>query len=265
MQTQEFRELVWNFARDNTRVMPWRDCPEPYYVLVSEIMLQQTQVERVIPKFKAFINHFPDIQTLALAPLSEVLVAWSGLGYNRRAKFLHQSAIKISHDFAGVMPQTKEQLITLPGVGQNTAGAILAYAFNQPAIFIETNIRSVYFQHFFANQAQVSDKELYTKVEQTLDREHPREWYWALMDYGTYLKKNGAASLSRSSHYKKQNPLKGSQREMRGRIIKSLAKQSLDEHELQKIVSADERFELAIQALMSEQLIVKRGSLYALA
>ncbi len=265
MQIQEFKELVWSFARDNTRVMPWRSRPEAYEVLVSEIMLQQTQVGRVIPKFKSFISCFPDIKILAQAPLSEVLVAWSGLGYNRRAKFLHAAAIKIMTEFDGNIPVTKNELVMLPGVGENTAGAILAYAFNQPAVFVETNIRSVYFQHFFSSQAQVSDKELRAKVELTLDREHPRQWYWALMDYGAYLKKNGAAGLSRSSHYKKQTPLKGSTREMRGRIIKSLAEQPLSEHELQKEVSADERFEPAIQALVSEQLIVMHGSTYALA
>lgn len=265
MEAYEFKALVWEFARTNHRAMPWRTQPEPYYVLVSEIMLQQTQVERVIPKFELFIKQYPSLESLAKASLSEVLGLWSGLGYNRRAKFLLEAAQKIMTDFHGVFPQTKIELLALPGVGSNTAGAILAYAFNQPSVFIETNIRSVFFHHFFATHEQVSDKELSQKVEAMLDREHPREWYWALMDYGTYLKKHGAGSLKQSSHYKKQSPLSGSIREIRGRIIRFLTKEMLTEAELKTKVVADERFEPALQALLKEQLIKKVNGGYTLA
>ena len=265
MEIQEFKEQVWSFARANTREMPWRTKHEPYDVLVSEIMLQQTQVERVIPKFEMFMKRFPSVESLAQAALSEVVTMWSGLGYNRRAKYLWLAAACITNEFGGVFPQTKEELMRLPGVGQNTAGAILAYAFNQPAVFIETNIRSVFFQHFFNNEPQVSDKQLHEKVEQALDREHPREWYWALMDYGTFLKKNGAARLTQSSHYKKQSPLAGSLREMRGRIIKALSGGHLSEKKLRTKVAADGRFEKALQALLVEQLIKKNKNGYSLA
>jgi A/G-specific adenine glycosylase len=262
MEIQEFRDVIWQFGRTHRRQMPWRTRPEPYFVLVSEIMLQQTQVERVIPKFELFISRYPSFKSLAHAPLSDVLTLWSGLGYNRRAKFLLEAAQKVVTDYKGVLPQTKAELMTLPGVGENTAGAILAYAFNFPSIFVETNIRSVFFQHFFVAQDQVSDKELYEKVAQTLDHEHPREWYWALMDYGTYLKKNGAARLHQSRHYKKQSPLKGSPREMRGRIIKTLSQQSLSEADLKRTVAADERFSPALQALLRERLIKRtRGKI----
>lgn len=259
MKIQEFKEIVWGFARQNTRIMPWRENYSPYYVLVSEVMLQQTQVSRVIPKFEQFINLFPDVQSLARAPLSDVLVAWSGLGYNRRAKFLWQAAAVITSTYNGVFPRTKPALVTLPGVGPNTAGAIMAYAFNQPEVFIETNIRSVFFEHFFHDHDQVSDKELYQKVEVTLDREHPREWYWALMDYGSYLKKNGAGRLKQSVHYKKQTPLKGSMREMRGRILKTLSVKPLTKKGLKTKVQADERFDSALQALLDERLIKKQS------
>ena len=245
--------------------MPWRTKHEPYDVLVSEIMLQQTQVERVAPKFEAFMKRFPAIEALAQAPLSEVLMAWSGLGYNRRAKFLREAAIKIRDECGGAFPQTKEELIRLPGVGPNTAGAILVYAFNRPAVFVETNIRSVFFEHFFAGHSQVSDKQLYEKIALACDREHPRQWYWALMDYGSFLKRNGAGRLAQNSHYRKQSPLAGSVREMRGRIIKSLQEKGLAEKELQAEVSADERFEPALQALLAEQLIKKDKSGYSLA
>lgn len=265
MKTQEFQDLVWEFARTHTRAMPWRDNHTPYYVLVSELMLQQTQVARVIPKFELFTSRYPDVQSLAEAPLSNVLVLWSGLGYNRRAKFLQAAAASIVNNHGGVFPQTKHELMMLPGVGPNTAGAIMVYAFNLPEVFVETNIRSVFFEHFFIGQNKVTDKELREKVEVTLDCEHPREWYWALMDYGAYLKKNGVGRLAQSSHYKKQSPLKGSVREMRGCIIKVLSTAPLSEDELKVSVTADERFKPAIQALMNDQLIKKNRGTYSLA
>jgi len=246
--------------------MPWRANTNPYYILVSEIMLQQTQVDRVRPKFETFIKAFPDISSLANAKLSDVLILWSGLGYNRRAKFLWQAAQKITKDFESIIPRTQEELISLPGVGKNTAGAILAYSFNQPVIFIETNIRTVYFYHFFADSAEVvSDSELSEIVAATLDTENPREWYWALMDYGAYLKKLDGGRLSQSKHYKKQPALKGSLRETRGRILKALIDGKLTEKQLMKKVEADERFIPAIEGLQQEGLIRKNKQHYSLA
>jgi A/G-specific adenine glycosylase len=157
VNTQDFQEIIWQQGRELYRDMPWRRDTRPYYVLVSEIMLQQTQVDRVIPKFEAFIAAFPTVRSLAEASLADVLTLWSGLGYNRRAKFLHEAAKKIEGEFNGVFPETPEALMSLPGVGVNTAGAIGAYSFNQPAIFIETNVRTVYFHHFFEDQVAVTD------------------------------------------------------------------------------------------------------------
>lgn len=266
MNKQEFQEIVWQHYRENKRDMPWRDNTDPYYVLVSEIMLQQTQVDRVKPKFAAFTAQFPDISSLASAKLSDVLKLWSGLGYNRRAKFLWQAAQKIEKDFNSKMPETLEALITLPGVGKNTAGAILVYAFNQPVVFIETNIRTVYFHHFFADSAEtVSDSELSELVEATLDKENPREWYYALMDYGTFLKREYGGRLSQSRYYKKQTPLKGSLREMRGKILKALLDGSLTDGELRQRVLADERFIPALKSLEQEGLIAVEGSKVSLA
>ena len=256
----QFQEVVWQRGRELYRDMPWRDNTEPYYVLVSELMLQQTQVDRVIPKFNQFIAAFPTIGTLARAPLAEVLKVWSGLGYNRRAKFLHEAAKKVADDFAGQIPATLGELVSLPGVGPNTAGAILAYSFNQPIVFVETNIRTVYFYHFFPDDAVVTDRQLKEKVEATLDREHPREWYWALMDYGTFLKKQGAGQLHKSKHYKKQAPLKGSLREVRGLILKLLARQDLIESKLRAQLPADDRFDRALTALQQEGLVKRTGN-----
>jgi A/G-specific adenine glycosylase len=251
----KFNEEIWEKARELYRDMPWRDNTDPYYVLVSELMLQQTQVDRVIAKFELFIQTFPTIIDLAKAPLAEVLTVWSGLGYNRRAKFLHEAAKKVTADFNGSIPDTYDALVNLPGIGPNTAGAILVYSFNKPVVFIETNVRTVYFHHFFEDQALVTDKELKELVEQTIDTEHPREWYWGLMDYGSYLKRQGVGRIDKSSHYKKQAPLKGSVREVRGLIVKALSKKDHTYDELRRTMPNDDRYETALTALLKEGLI----------
>ena len=255
MTNTEFQELIWQKGNELFRDMPWRENTDPYFVLVSELMLQQTQVDRVIPKFNAFISRFPTVSDLARASLGDVLSLWSGLGYNRRAKFLHEAAKKVVAEYGGIVPNTTESLVQLPGVGPNTAGAIMAYSYNQPIVFIETNIRTVYFYHFFEDVAGVTDSELKTLAAETIDREHPREWYWALMDYGAYLKKQGAGRIDQSKHYKKQSPLKGSLREVRGLILKQLAIEDLSIAALQLRVPFDERFEPALLALEKEGLI----------
>lgn len=260
VSNDEFQELIWQKGRELYREMPWRADTRPYYVLVSELMLQQTQVERVILKFQAFIAAFPDEKALARASLADVLKLWQGLGYNRRAKFLHEAAKLIVSEFAGVFPSDEVDLLRLPGVGKNTAGAIRAYAFNQPSIFIETNVRTVYLYHFFADRETVHDQEISKKLEETIDREHPREWYQALMDYGSYLKKaQGVRNISQSKHYVKQAPLRGSVREVRGQIVRALAITDYSEEALREILSADERFTSALRGLIAEGLVGQTG------
>jgi len=258
---RDFQELIWQKADELYRDMPWRQRTDPYWVLVSELMLQQTQVDRVIPKFEAFMQTFPTLKTLAEAPLSAVLAQWNGLGYNRRAKFLHVTAQKVMTDFGGSIPNTYTDLITLSGIGPNTAGAILNYSYNVPTVFIETNVRTVYFHHFYQDSQSVSDAELKVLVEATIDQEHPREWYWALMDYGSYLKRHGAGSIDKSAHYKKQAPLKGSLREVRGVIIHSLASGDREIDALRQDLPQDERFERALADLKAEGLVQQTGSL----
>ena len=261
MSKEEFQELIWGKGRQLYRDMPWRQDTRPYYVLVSELMLQQTQVDRVIPKFNAFISRFPNEKHLAAAPLADVLTLWSGLGYNRRAKFLHDSAKMIMVEFGGVFPNEYSEILRLPGVGPGTAGAIMTYAFNQPIAFIETNVRTVYFHHYFADGEKVSDVQLKQVVEQTLDHDHPREFYWALMDYGTWLKKNGAGRISQSKHYKKQSPLKGSLRELRGMILKQLAIGDIPLVDLQKQYADDERFVQAVDGLVAGGLVMRTNNI----
>ncbi len=239
--------------------MPWREDTRPYYVLVSEIMLQQTQVERVIPKFNEFITLFPSVEALVSASLSDVLVVWNGLGYNRRAKFLHSAAQMIVAEYNGVFPEDPKELLKLPGVGVNTAGALVTYSFNKPAPFIETNIRTVYFHHFFKDEINISDSELLQLVSETMDREHSREWYWALMDYGAFLKRSGAGLNDKSRHYKKQSPLKGSVREVRGQLVKTLTKGEANYQVLRRHYKGDERFEKAFNGLLEDGIIARQG------
>lgn len=257
-QLADFREDVWAYYHDNARSMPWRDDPSPYHVLVSELMLQQTQVGRVLPKYTEFIAKFPTIRALSKASLGDVLGAWSGLGYNRRAKFLHAAAQKVTEDFGGELPDTLDTLVSLPGIGKNTAGAIMAYAFNRPAVFIETNVRTVFIHHFFGDRSDVDDKEILPLVEQACDLEHPREWYWALMDYGTHLKQTLGNNISQSKHYTRQSKFEGSRRQIRGRILKLLIQGSIEAPELLAL-EPDERTLSVVEDLKREGFVEEIG------
>ena len=257
MDGAAFQSLVWERGRELYRDMPWRDEPTFYHVLVSEVMLQQTQVSRVLVKYEAFMQAFPTIESLAAASLADVLRIWSGLGYNRRAKYLHEAAKQIS---LFSVKDTLNALMLLPGVGRHTAGALMNYVYEVPTAFIETNIRTVYFNHFFHDRTDVTDRELLELVEATIDREHPREWFWALMDYGASLKASGAGRLDQSRHYHRQSPLAGSIREVRGRIIAVLKDGPLELAQLKSIVSADNRFESALQGLERDGLVQRSGA-----
>lgn len=263
MDTREFQEVVWRYWREHGRQgLPWREDPNAYNVVVSELMLQQTQVERVVSKFLEFTKQFPDFPALANAPLSDMLIAWQGLGYNRRAKYLHELAKVV--DQLGDLPDTIEELVKLPGIGKNTAGAIVAYAFDQPVVYIETNIRTVYLHHFFADQFDIDDKELLPIIERTLDRAEPRVWYGALMDYGTFLKRQGFGRNNASKHYKKQSKFEGSVRQMRGAILRALTTGALSADKLQEAVNADERFAPALDQLQKDKLVTFCDHRYAL-
>ena len=260
--TNKFNSALWKFYRKHKRnYLPWRKNTDPYFVLVSEFMLQQTQVTRVEEKFIQFIYIFPNIQTLSNASLSEVLQHWSGLGYNRRAKFLHESAKQIVEKYNGKIPANVLQLDALPGIGVNTAGAIVVYAFNVPAVFIETNIRRVFIHHFFGNREEVTDVEIVKLVEEALDRENPREWYWALMDYGSQLPKIVTNPNRKSKHYTKQTKFSGSLREVRGSILKALTtSQTYTAEELKMQTQGDIRahYDTALDQLQKEGFLVIR-------
>lgn len=202
--------------------MPWRDYHSPYSVVVSEIMLQQTQVARVLEKYPVFMRVFPNFKVLAVASTVSILAAWQGMGYNRRALNLQKLAQQVIQDYDGQLPKDPKRLLQLPGIGPGTAGSIAAFAFNAPVVFIETNIRRVVIHHFFHDHTEVADADLLPIIERSLDRDNPREWYYALMDYGAHLAKTVPNPNRRSKHYTVQPTFEGSDRQIRGAVIRLL-------------------------------------------
>ncbi|MCK4515668.1 MAG: HAD-IA family hydrolase, partial [Spirochaetaceae bacterium] len=247
----EFRHAIHEHYHRHRRKMPWRETLNPYEILVSEIMLQQTQADRVVPKYREFLDSFPTVQRLARASLQEVLQRWQGLGYNRRGKHLHDTAREIMDRFDGTVPRSARELRTLPGVGPYTAGAVRAFAFNAPAVFVETNIRRVFIHLFFPGRESVADREILPLIGVTLDCEDPRNWYYALMDFGAHLAGVFGNANRRSAHYQRQGPFVGSVREVRGMIIRILtANGGMERSELERHAGPeDSRFPAAIEGL----------------
>jgi A/G-specific adenine glycosylase len=218
-----FRKLVYSWYKQNNRShLPWRTDYNPYDIFISEVMLQQTQVERVVDKFIEFRRCFPDFKTLANSELPQLLSRWQGLGYNRRALSLRNAAQKLIEEYQGELPDQPELLLTLPGIGAATAASITAFAFNKPVVFLETNIRTVIIHHFCESEESIPDALIFEIARNVLDKKNPRKWYSALMDYGTMLKKTVGNLSRKSTTYKKQSTFKGSRRELRGKILKQL-------------------------------------------
>ncbi len=264
---QAFRELVLGYYEEHGRDLPWRRTRDPYAILVSEVMLQQTQVPRVVPKYEAFLGAFPDVEALASASLTDVLALWSGLGYNRRAKSLKQAAEMIVAEHGGRVPDTVEALTALPGIGFATAAQILAFAFDVAVPFIETNIRSVYIHEFFGDAEGIPDSAILPLVDVTLDREDPRTWYYAIMDYGTALKATVPNPSRRSAHHAKQSRFEGSMRQVRGALLRELtARSGLRPEALAEVTGfAEERVLSALEALVAEGFLVTEDSTYRIA
>jgi len=221
-QTKAFQTKILRLAKAHTRShLPWRTRRTPYRVLVSEVMLQQTQVARVIPKFQEFVKAVPDFETLAKVPQKKLLTLWQGLGYNSRALRLQKAAREVVAKYDGTLPKERERLIALSGIGPYTAGAIRVFAWNLPDIFIETNIRRVFIHEFFSDKKNISDKEILPLIEETLPTTNSRSWYETLMDYGATLPKILKSNPNiKSKHYTKQSKFSGSDRQLRGKILR---------------------------------------------
>jgi A/G-specific adenine glycosylase len=231
-------------------------------------MLQQTKVSRVLERYPRWLERFPNFATLASASPAEVLAEWQGMGYNRRALWLQRIAQTITVDFNGKLPEIPEELVKLPGIGANTAGSITAFAYDKPVVFIETNIRRVFIYHFFADANGIDDKQLMPLIAAAVDAEHPREWYYALMDYGSHLAKSVPNPNQRSKHYTVQSKLAGSRRELRGEVLRRLLEGPRTEAELRaeqgKVSLDDARLSDVLTALMTEGFITERDGCYLL-
>ena len=261
-----FQDQIDSFYRRWGRTFSWRSTISPYRVLVSEIMLQQTQTTRVESKFEPFVEQFPGFAELAAAPFGEVLRCWKGLGYNRRARYLHDTAGRIASEFGSELPDDPRILEGFPGIGKATAASICVFAFDRPFAFIETNIKTVFIHFFFAGQVKVSDRQILDLVERTMDRDHPRQWFYALMDYGVMLKKSVGNLNRKSSSYTRQSRFAGSNRELRGTILQLL----LDHHQIaidelpDLLAEPAGRVQELVRALDTEGLVKAENNLLGL-
>ncbi len=249
----EFQKTVWDFYGKNQREFPWRNTKTPYHILVSEIMLQQTQADRVVRYYKRWLERFPDFAALAKAPFSDIYPYWQGLGYNRRAMALKKLAQVVIEKYQGELPKKIPLLEDLPGIGPYTARAVSIFSFNTPVACIETNIRRVFIYHFFSPSSgtlmnadtnadfrgyKVDDKDILKLAELALDKKNSREWHYALMDYGAYLRLNppagGPNPNRRHKNYAVQSKFEGSLRQIRGAALRMLSANPMSEKEIQQ-------------------------------
>ncbi len=288
-----FQKTIFDHYKKSGRVFPWRETHDPYAILVSEVMLQQTQAERVVPFFRAWMKRFPTAKSLASASVSAVLKVWQGLGYNRRALNLKRAGEMLVKEYGEELPADIQKIDALPGVGPYTAGAIGAFAFNLPSAFIETNIRTVFLHFFFKGRTNVPDSEILEVVKQTLPalKQHSkilppsrkatdgrgknarmsgqqrsiREWYSALMDYGAMLKATVGNPNIHSKSYAKQSTFKGSRRELRGKILRFITETgSVTLASLKKDMKAL-FVEEVVSELVREGFLKKAGKSFTLA
>lgn len=263
---ERLRNEVWGYwKKEGRHELPWRKTKDPYKILVSEVMLQQTQVSRVIGKYRSFLKKFPTVRSLASASLAEVLEEWSGLGYNRRAKFLRDAAVVMVEKHGGCVPTDAAALRALPGLGAYTTSAVRVFAWNLPDVLIETNVRTVFFHHWdelckqglHKQDTKIADAQLLPMVHEAAVGQDARTWHWALMDYGAHLKQSGVKLNAKSAHYTKQSKFEGSLRQMRGEILRQLRGG--------KQPSGDVRLFAALKSLANDGLIVRVGKKWKLA
>ncbi len=258
-----FQNTIWDFYKKNKRDLPWRKTRDPYKIVVSEIMLQQTQVSRVLQKYPLFIKTFPNFNSLVHAPLRDILQVWQGMGYNRRALYLKKISQLIVDKYSGLLPNNPKDLETFPGIGKATAGSIVVFVFNKPTVFIETNIRRVFIHFFFANKEKVDDKEIIKLVGETVDAKNPRDWYFALMDYGAMLGKTTDNPNKKSKYYSIQSKFNGSHRQIRGEILRQLLIKPLREKTLIKNLGKDKDIiTMLLGDLEKEGLIIQTNGKY---
>lgn len=275
---EAFVARVWEEGAESYRELPWRNIPDAYAVLVSEVMLQQTQVSRVEGYWRRFLESFPTVDALAKAPTADVLTLWQGLGYNRRALSLKRMAEQVAAEHGGKLPRTFDELVALPGIGPATAAGVLAFAYEEPAVYVETNVRAVFIHELFPDEDAVPDADLLPYVADTASTTDPRGWYYALLDYGATLKKSGANPTRASTSYARQSKFEGSRRQKRAELVRialgapkgikrTKAKELLDAVEVAAGREAvdQELFDSMIDDLAREGFLTLKGSTISVA
>jgi A/G-specific adenine glycosylase len=279
-----FQKKILDWYTENKRDLPWRTTREPYRILISEIMSQQTQLLRVVPKYNAWIEKFPKIEFLANAKLSDVLQYWSGLGYNRRALNLKKTAEIIVEKYHCKFPQSEAELKSLPGIGKYTARAVLCFAFDKQITVVDTNVRKVIMTQIInlgigdvsklsladgysgARDFGIKEHVIEDIAEQLLPKGRAYEWNQALMDYAAAVLKNEKIPIP------KQSKFTGSRRYFRGQILKLLLQnKSMSLFELGPLLKKDysenesEWLQKILEELMQEGFIVCRDNKISLA
>jgi A/G-specific adenine glycosylase len=250
-------DVLKHYEKNGRHTLVWRKRITPYRILVSEVMLQQTQVTRVLPKFDMWMRRYPTLDLLKVATLKDVLIVWQGLGYQRRAKALVTIAKKVKK-----IPKTFDELLLLPGVGRYTASALCAFAYNEFSHpVLETNIRTALIEYFFQGKDEIHDGMLYDVLSRletnyTIKTIGARKWYYALMDFGAYLKEQHISHNAKSIHHKVQSQYKGSQRELRAKTLFAIIHG--------KGLPRDVRLHTVLEELEQEGFIVKKKSKYFL-
>lgn len=279
MALPELQDALLDWYAEHARDMPWRDTDDPYRILVSEVMLQQTQVSRVVPKYEAFLERFPTVGALADAPLSDVLKLWSGLGYNRRAKYLKQAAEKIVNEFDGEFPRDPEDLQELPGVGPYTANAVASFAFNNGGPVFDTNVRRVLYRFY----GKAPDDELKEYHRSIFPPDKSRKWNNAVMELGSEICIDGTPRCREcpwrpdctawqktdfeTPEVQTQSTFKGSWRFYRAKLLRVLMEQDAVSGEaLQDELELPEKYDFdeLVEELKEEDMIVEASGEYRL-
>lgn len=255
---RSFQQTILSFYEENGRDLPWRQTQDPYKIWVSEVMLQQTQVSRVIPKYTSWVDDYPTIPSLANATFKDVLQHWNGLGYNNRARWLHNAAQRLADENTG-LPRDEDALQDLPGIGPYTARAIKIFAYNDDVVTVDTNIRRVLLSELGLDE-DLKEQDLYDVARQALPRGKSRKWHNALMDYGAMVATSHETGISPTTS---QSAFDGSVRQVRGEILRRLQEQAVERHRVEDVYP--ERAEQAIQGLIDDEMIEIDGSKLRLA
>jgi A/G-specific adenine glycosylase len=256
---EKFQKKILQFYQDHKRNLPWRKTTDPYNILLSEFMLQQTQVSRVIDYYIHWVDNWPTIERLAKEEYKNVLHAWMGLGYNRRAMYIHNTAKVIVDEFNGDVLTAVKHYEKLPGIGLYTSKAIQIFADNADIATVDTNIRRIFISEFGLDEA-ISDKDLFTLAKQCIPQGKSRDWHNALMDYGAlYLtsRKTGIKPKTQQSSFQ------GSDRQIRGKILRLLLKEDHSKYQLQKELTIEsKRLSKILTKMLNEKTVSKTNKIY---